>query len=138
MIFRVSSGQNISKKLLLLGTIGRKTGKVRSTPLQYEYFKNNYYLGSMRGKKSDWVKNIIKNPKVYIQLSKKRTFLGKATIIDDPEAIFLFLKLRITRNPRMLPIILSVAGVKDNNNPDSLRNYSKHICLVKVVIKKQL
>lgn len=53
LFLRPGSEKKISEKLLLLGTIGRKTGKMRLTPLQYEFYKNPYYIGSMRGKKAD-------------------------------------------------------------------------------------
>ena len=68
LFLQQSARTKINQKVLLLGTIGRKTGKVRWTPLQYEYFKNHFYLGSMRGKQADWVKNIQNNQKIFLQL----------------------------------------------------------------------
>ena len=137
LFLRAGSKRRLSEKVLLLGTIGRKTGKMRFTPLQYEYYRNSYFIGSMRGKKADWVKNIQKNNRVYLQITKEKRFLGIATVIEKSEIILSFLKLRIARNPTMIPIILFIAGVKDFNNPESLKTYSKKITLVKITNLKQ-
>ena len=76
--------------MLLLTTIGRSSGKKRVTPLQYEEINNKIYLGSAFGKKSDWVKNILANPNVEVQI-KSQKFTGYAEVIDDSVKIVDFL-----------------------------------------------
>ena len=132
--FFLKFGQDIpiTKKILLLGTIGRKTGKLRFTPLQYEFLLNTYYLGSMRGKHADWVKNLQNHSKVYIQITKEKRFYGYAKVLDDQSQVLSFLKLSIDRNPTMIPFILEMYGIKDIHNDISLMNYAKKICVVKI------
>ncbi len=50
----------------------------------------------------------------------------------------LFLKFHIMRNPRMIPFILSVAGVRDIDDTESLRKYAKEISLVRIPIENKL
>ncbi len=76
--------------MLLLTTIGRSSGKKRVTPLQYEEINNKIYLGSAFGKKSDWVKNILANPNVEVQI-KSQKFTGYAEVIGDSVKIVDFL-----------------------------------------------
>jgi deazaflavin-dependent oxidoreductase (nitroreductase family) len=130
---KIGFANKISQKVLLLGTKGRKTGKLRVTPLQYEYFNKSYFIGSMRGKNSDWVRNIINNPIVIVRIGTKESFVRQAKIIGNIVTIQSFLRLKLSRNPRMVSIILALAGIKNINSPDSLSSYSATICLVKVV-----
>ncbi len=135
--FKHSPNKNISQKVLLLGTIGRKTGKLRLTPLQFEYFKNRYYFGAMRGKQADWVKNIKNNATVIVQPGSEPVMIGTAKILDDPAIIYSFLQLRLARNPKMISLILKLAGVGDIYDRRELLNYAKGLCVVVVTIKKR-
>ena len=47
-----------SRMVLLLTTIGRKSGLPRITPLQYEEIDGAYYVASARGAQADWFRNI--------------------------------------------------------------------------------
>ena len=138
LFLQQTAGTKINQKVLLLGTIGRKTGKLRLTPLQYEYFRNRYYLGAMRGKKADWIKNIQVNSTVALQFGTNNLLIGTAKILDDPSIIYSFLRLRMARNPKMIPIILKLAGVRDIHNREELLNYAKELCVVAVTIKKRI
>lgn len=63
----------IGKIILLLQTIGRKSGKMRFTPLEYRVRNGKIYLASSRGKKSDWFRNIAANPEMVVY---KRGFIS--------------------------------------------------------------
>ena len=47
--------------VLLLTTIGRKSGLPRATPLQYEEVDGQYRIASARGTEADWYRNILAN-----------------------------------------------------------------------------
>ncbi len=49
------------KILLLLQTVGRKSGLNRYSPLEYRKRGEDFYLFSSRGKSSDWYRNMISN-----------------------------------------------------------------------------
>ncbi len=73
------------KFFLLLIARGRKTGKIRRTPVEYFKHEGNIYIFSGRGVKSHWYKNIIANPNdVRIQLGF-RTRKVKPVVVTDPE-----------------------------------------------------
>jgi len=50
------------KIFLILTTKGRKTGKMRKTPLEYRKIDEVITIFSARGENSDWLKNLRANP----------------------------------------------------------------------------
>ena len=77
VLYAIGLGPIIGKIILLLTTTGRNSGLKRVTPLQYEEINGRYYLGSARGLKADWVRNIQVNPKVEVRV-KSLNFQGQA------------------------------------------------------------
>jgi deazaflavin-dependent oxidoreductase (nitroreductase family) len=129
--YAIGLGHLLGKFVLLLTTIGRSTGKPRVTPLQYEEIDGKIYLGSSFGKKADWVKNILKNPNVVIQLKSKK-FTGIATIIEDGTKIVEFLKIRLERHPKMIGRILKIEGLTIPPSLEVLESYSKGMVVVAI------
>src|SRR3989304_6581213 len=86
-------GPIVGKIILLLTTTGRKSGLRRITPLQYEEIGGKYSLGSARGTKSDWFRNIVANEMVEVRV-KNRYFRGVAVTSTDPSRIADFLEGR--------------------------------------------
>ncbi|MFX0201689.1 MAG: nitroreductase/quinone reductase family protein, partial [Candidatus Hodarchaeota archaeon] len=68
LLYRIGLGHIVGTIVLLLTTTGRKTGIARVTPLQYEKIDGDYYVGAVRGKKADWIRNILADPNVKIQV----------------------------------------------------------------------
>jgi deazaflavin-dependent oxidoreductase (nitroreductase family) len=91
--------------VLLLTTIGRKSGQPRVTPLQYEQVEGEYYIASARGTDADWFKNIVANPEVHVQI-RDRKFDAAAEPITDPVRIADFIELRLHRHPVMIRMIM--------------------------------
>ncbi len=86
-----------TRVVLLLTTIGRKSGLPRTTPLQYEEIDGKFYLGSARGANADWYRNIQTCPQVTVQV-RDRTFNGIAEPVTDPGRIAEFLEFRLKHN----------------------------------------
>ena len=63
MMANYKHGYGPTRVVMLLTTIGRKSGLPRVTPLQYEEVEGDYYIASARGADADWFKNIIVNQK---------------------------------------------------------------------------
>lgn len=80
----------------------------RVTPLQYELIGCDYYLGSARGVKADWVRNIQSNPQVEVRVGAKH-FYGTAEIVTDPCKFADFMEVRLERHPRMIGLIMEKA-----------------------------
>ena len=129
IVYALGLGPVLGRFVLLLTTTGRSSGKQRVTPLQYEEIDGRIYLGSAFGKQSDWVKNILVNPVVDIQL-KSRKFKGNAIVIDDPALIIDFLLLRYERHLKMVGRILKSEGIPIPPSPNDLKDYAKGMALV--------
>jgi len=72
-------------RMLCLTTLGRKSGQPRHTMLSYAPACGKDYVCSGWGKDSDWVKNILQNPLVTVQVGR-RTYTGKAyRVLDSDE-----------------------------------------------------
>ena len=67
-----------------LTTTGRVTGNPHEIEIWFGLKDNTLYLLSGGGKKSDWVKNLLKNPSVTMRVGKK-TFKATARVVEDKE-----------------------------------------------------
>jgi len=108
VLYAIGLGPLVGRIVLLLTTTGRKSGKQRVTPLQYEEVDGLYYLGAARGLKADWVRNIQANPQVELCVGAKR-FHGCAEVVNDPSKFADFMEVRLARHPRMIGLILEKA-----------------------------
>jgi deazaflavin-dependent oxidoreductase (nitroreductase family) len=78
----VSSLANV--EFCYLTTTGRVTGKPHEIEIWFGILNSTIYLMSGGGEKSDWVKNLMKNPNVTVRIAK-RTFTASARIVKDAE-----------------------------------------------------
>jgi deazaflavin-dependent oxidoreductase (nitroreductase family) len=79
VVFRLTNGKAMSfmrgMPVLLLTTVGRKTGKPRTTPLMYIQDGDHYVItASNNGKDKDpfWFRNLKASPEVRIEVPGKR------------------------------------------------------------------
>jgi deazaflavin-dependent oxidoreductase (nitroreductase family) len=91
--------------VLLLTTIGRKSGQPRVTPLQFERVESDIYIASARGTEADWFKNILANSQVHVQIGDDE-FEATAEPVTDPKRIADFIELRLQRHPMMIRLIM--------------------------------
>lgn len=108
VLYAVGLGPLVGKIVLLLTTTGRKSGKKRVTPLQYEEIEGLYYLGAARGLKADWVRNIQACPDVEVRVGAKH-FYGFAKVVTDPAQFADFMEVRLKRHPRMIGLLMERA-----------------------------
>ena len=108
MMKNYKRGFGPTRVVMLLTTIGRKSGLPRATPLQYEEVDGDYYIASARGPEADWFKNISANPKVHVQV-RDREFDATAVPVTDPIRIADFIELRLRRHPIMIRLIMHLA-----------------------------
>src|SRR4030042_2004741 len=85
-LYAVGLGPIVGRLILLLTTTGRRSGRKRVTALQYEMVAGEYWLGSSRGMRADWVRNLVADPIVQVQVRSRR-FRGQAEAIDDPQRV---------------------------------------------------
>ncbi|HMB22053.1 MAG: nitroreductase/quinone reductase family protein [Chloroflexota bacterium] len=108
ILYALGLGPLVGRIVLLLTTTGRRSGKKRVTPLQYEQINGLYYLGAARGLKADWVRNIQSCPEVEIRVGAKHVH-GAAEIVTDPAKFADFMEVRLERHPRMIGLIMEKA-----------------------------
>lgn len=107
MMANYRRGFGPTRVVMLLTTIGRKSGLPRVTPLQFEEVECDYYIASARGSDADWFKNICANPKVHVQI-REREFDAVAEPVTDPLRIADFIELRLKRHPIMIRLIMTL------------------------------
>lgn len=108
VLYAIGLGPVIGIIILLLTTTGRKSGQKRVTPLQYEEIDGKFHLGSARGTRSDWYRNITADNRVEVRV-KNRRFHGVAEAVTDPVRIADFLEIRLQRHPRMIGLLMEKA-----------------------------
>jgi len=88
LTYRVGLGGLIGKQILLLTTIGRKTGKPRVTALGYGYdaASDTYCVTTGWGRRSDWLRNARANPEIHVRVGK-RQFDGIAALVPEEQAM---------------------------------------------------
>jgi len=69
-----------NSKVLYLTTTGRNSGEPRSIEIWFVYAQGNIYLISGMGMSSNWVKNLLKDPQVKVQI-KDSSLSGKANVV---------------------------------------------------------
>ena len=78
--------------MLLLTTIGAKTGMQRVTPLNFSVDGDRLVVIASAGRSSrhpDWYRNLVANPEVTIELGTE-TFRAHASTADEPERTRLY------------------------------------------------
>jgi len=130
VLYAIGLGPIIGRIILLLTTTGRRSGKKRVTPLQYELIDNDYYLGAARGLNADWVRNIQVYPQVELRVGRKY-FCGTAEIVNDPSRFADFLEVRLERHPRMIGLIMEKAhGLPKHPSREQLEKLAEKEALV--------
>jgi len=90
-VFKMRLGRLISNpltgKIMVVKVIGRKTGKIRYTPVNYSIIDGNIYCYQGKKLKGQWYLNLKANPNVEVFLSDDN-FLGfSEEVKDDRERV---------------------------------------------------
>lgn len=97
--FRANSGQTTGqfagRPLLLLNTVGAKSGQPRTNPLAYVTDGDQYVIIASKGgapTNPDWYFNIIANPLVTLEVGAEK-FQARATVAEGAERDRLYAKM---------------------------------------------
>jgi len=129
MLSRYGPKSKAASRVLVLTTIGRKSGQPRSTPLQYEQVEGVYYVASARGVKADWYRNLVVCPKVDVQIGDVR-FSTLAELMSDPRQVADFLELRLNRHPLFMGAILMLEGLPRKYTRRDLEKFGERLAVV--------
>lgn len=101
-------GNNITGYIMIIKSIGRKTGKMHYTPVNYAIFKGDIYCIAGWGKTSDWYRNIAVLQEAELILPGGSIF-GKVEEVSAPETRKVIIR-KILQNA-------GFAGFLNNLNP---------------------
>lgn len=97
--FRSNNGQVKNQfagmPLLLINTVGARTGEPRTKPLAYLADEDRYVvIASFAGaeKNPPWFHNLVANPEFDLEVGGEK-FRARATVLDEPERTLLFNKM---------------------------------------------
>jgi len=86
----------VGGRIMVIKHIGRKTGKVRQTPVNYAEVDGDIYCTAGFGSVSHWYRNLLANPEVEIWLPNGRFHAHAQDITDDPNALPLLRQVLIS------------------------------------------
>jgi deazaflavin-dependent oxidoreductase (nitroreductase family) len=119
------------KIFLLLNTKGRKTGKIRITPLEYRRKDNVIHVVAGRGKAAHWFQNLLAHPEeVKIKLGFKKTDADFEVIQTIEEKNELF-KWYVTKFPKAAKMLFGWDPKKDTVETADFTSFSKLVEVVK-------
>ena len=128
-MYAAGFGPVIGRIILLLTTTGRKSGKRRITPVQYEEIDGILYIGSARGTHADWVRNIAADPRIEVRV-KNRHFRGEGELIQDPARVADYLQTRLEHHPRMVGAMMKMHHLPPNPSRAQLEELGKTLVVV--------
>jgi deazaflavin-dependent oxidoreductase (nitroreductase family) len=89
-----------ARSIMLLTTMGRKSGKSRQTPVGYFRIGGVLHLFSAWGKRANWYKNLVANPEnVTIRIGLRKLAV-RARVLGDPAEIQRTLEQFVTESPQ--------------------------------------
>ncbi len=86
-------GNSITGYIMVLKTVGRKTGKVRYSPVNYAIHKGNVYCLAGWGRLTDWYRNLITSREVEIMLPGGTLFGAVDEVNNLEERRFILRKI---------------------------------------------
>jgi len=129
LLYKLGFHHFMGHMVLLLTTVGRKSGLKRVTPLQYEEIDGSYCVASARGPKADWYRNILANPDVEVQIRSNR-FHAIAEPTTDPSCIADFLQIRLQRHPILVGNMLRSEGLPKSPDRAQLERFAEKSAMV--------
>jgi len=89
----------LGRQIMLLTTRGRKSGKLRDTPIGYFRIDGVIHVFSGWGKEANWYKNIAAKPEeVFLQVGFRRS-PARAEFLSDPAELQKTLEKLVVQNP---------------------------------------
>ena len=105
------------RNLLLLHTVGRKSGQPRINPVAYLADGDRYVIVASKAgapNHPDWYHNVVANPDVHIEVGTEE-IQAHATVADEPERTHLYEKMEVmssafseykNKTTRTIPVII--------------------------------
>lgn len=109
-IFRARLGFLFGKRIVMLEHQGRRSGKLRQTPLEVvQHDRDRFVLCSGTGPNADWYRNLKANPAVALWVGARRHEVGQR-FLDASEAATTFARYE-RAHPKAAARLTNLMGV---------------------------
>ena len=131
LAYSLGLGSIAGRAVLLLTTVGRRSGLPRVTPLLYDEIDGIVYVASARGARADWYRNLMVNANVQVTIGSRR-FRGCVDLITDPLHVADFLEKRLKLHPILAATVMRIEGLGATPSREQLEQYAKRRALVAI------
>ncbi len=119
----------MSKQIMLLSTMGRKSKKMRDTPIGYFRIDGDIYLFSAWSKNANWYQNMVAEPShVTLQIGFRR-FHALPEFVEEPSQRKRVYEQLVLQNPQGAKLLLDW-----DPNTDRLENTDFSVMIEKVLV----
>ena len=118
--YKIGLGGLFGERFLLLTHIGRKSGLPRKAVLEIIHKdRENYYIVSGFGEKSQWFKNLTQTPKIQFQVGRKKyeTTAKRLSVSSATEILQAYAKA----HPRALEQLAKLMGFDYEGSEENLQ-----------------
>lgn len=130
--FRILPFFGIGWAILMLTTIGRRTGKTRRTPVEFHRVDGVIHIAAARGEKTDWVRNIRANPeRVKVQVGFK-SFQPRLEIVENISEKVQFIEWMIKNIPREAEMGFGWNSKEDDLNDADLTPLAEFMTIIRL------
>lgn len=125
-MFKLGMGGLVKDYILLLTTTGRKTGRLRQTPLEHRYDEANdrYFIMAGWSGRTDWYRNITANPNVQVQVGNRK-FSCTAEPASEADVVHALTETAKI-NPSMLKVWSRWANEELDGSQESFQRAAAH------------
>lgn len=116
-LWRLGIGPLIGQVMMLVTHVGRKTGQIRRTMIEYHPRQGVKYAVAAWGEKADWYQNILADPYVTIQTADGTQYV-KAERVTDPDELLACYTLFMRRDPPLTRWYLQSRGIRFDDPAD--------------------
>ena len=120
------------KIFLILTTQGRKTGKMRKTPLEYRKIDDAITIFSARGENSDWLKNLRANPEEARVMYGFHSFKPRIEFVDAYGEKLRIIKYYATNYQKAAKILFGWNPKRDDPDTIDLSTLTNLISIIRL------
>jgi deazaflavin-dependent oxidoreductase (nitroreductase family) len=84
LLWRLGLGSIVGRRLMIMTTIGRKSGRLRHTAVEYHVYKDRKYVMAA-WPQADWYRNLADNPYLTIQTASASEEVSARRLSTDEE-----------------------------------------------------
>jgi deazaflavin-dependent oxidoreductase (nitroreductase family) len=120
----------VGRIFLILKTIGRITGKIRRTPLEYHWIEKIMTIFSGRGENSGWIKNIRANPEGVWVKHGFHNFKARVEFVSNNEEKLKIVKWYVSKHPKPAKMLF---GWDSKIDDPETSNFTKLLALITIM-----